>query len=59
MKNTEFWTEISEITVLGRIVINRNAKCGEDYFQPLMMKSLTAKGEQNLYNDVFKGAVYQ
>lgn len=54
--NTDFWNEISEITLLGGILINRNAQYGEDYFQPLMMKSITARGELSLYDNVFKRA---
>ena len=57
--NIEFWNEISEITLLGGIVINRNAQYGQDYFQPLMIQSMTAKGDRNLYNDVLKRAIYR
>lgn len=49
----DFWTDVSEITLLGGIIINRNAKSGEDYFQPLTMKYVNLKGEQTIFDDVF------
>uniref|UniRef100_A0A7S4SSF1 Limiting CO2-inducible protein B/C beta carbonyic anhydrase domain-containing protein n=2 Tax=Ditylum brightwellii TaxID=49249 RepID=A0A7S4SSF1_9STRA len=53
-----FWTKVSEITLLGGIVINRGhgeaARGGEDYFQPLMFKVLNEEGESDLYADVFR-----
>jgi len=52
-----FWSKISEITLLGGIVINRGhgsgTSGGEDFFQPLLMKTLSANGEVDLYEEVF------
>jgi len=52
-----FWSKVSEITIMGGIVINRGhgqgRKGGEDYFQPLMLKSFSSKGEDDIYKDVF------
>jgi len=55
-KRDGFWTRVSEITLLGGIVINRGHGVtggGQDYFQPLLMKSINAKGEIDLYRKVF------
>jgi len=52
-----FWDETTEVTLLGGIVINRGhgdgVPGGEDYYQPLMLKSLTKDGERDMYGDVF------
>ena len=52
-----FWTRISEITLLGGVVINRGHGSGtlggQDYFQPLVLKTLKAQGEDDLYAEVF------
>ena len=48
----DFWKNISEVTLLGGI-INRSALGGEDYFQPLAMKSMNSQGELSLYDEVF------
>ena len=52
-----FWGRVSEITLLGGIVINRGhgvgTPGGQDYFQPLLLKSISAKGEVDLYRKVF------
>ena len=48
----DFWKNISEVTLLGEI-INRSALGGEDYFQPLVMKSMNSQGELSLYDEVF------
>lgn len=51
-----FWDEVTEVTLLGGIVINRGhgAKVpgGEDFYQPLMLKSLTKEGESDIYGEV-------
>ncbi len=51
-----FWDETTEVTLLGGIVINRGhgdgVPGGEDYYQPLMLKSLTKDGESDIYGDV-------
>ena len=49
----DFWKNISEVTLLGGIIINRSALGGEDYFQPLVMKSMNSQGELSLYDEVF------
>ena len=52
-----FWTNISELTLLGGIVINRSYTSNrkdDDYFQPLMLTTLTAQGNQDLYSETFK-----
>lgn len=52
-----FWKNTSEVTLLGGIVVNRGhgqgTPGGEDFFQPLMLKSLTQAGETDLYGEVF------
>lgn len=56
----EFWTEVSEVALLGGIIINRNAKKsggGQDYFQPLMLKYVTEQGEQDALGEVFRDQV--
>ena len=53
----DFWSGVSEITLLGGIVVNRGhgegVQGGEDYYQPLMLKSLTKDGEVDSYGQVF------
>jgi len=53
----DFWGGVSEITLLGGIVVNRGhgegVPGGEDYYQPLMLKSLTKDGEVDSYGEVF------
>lgn len=52
-----FWKNTSEVTLLGGIVVNRGhgqgTPGGEDFFQPLMLKTLTQAGETDLYGEVF------
>mmetsp|Transcript_23076 Transcript_23076/g.49963 ORF Transcript_23076/g.49963 Transcript_23076/m.49963 type:complete len:363 (+) Transcript_23076:96-1184(+) len=55
----DFWSSVSEVTLLGGIVVNRGhgesfgIAGGEDYYQPLMLKSLTKDGESDVYGEVF------
>ena len=53
----DFWGSVSEVTLLGGIVVNRGhgegVPGGEDYYQPLMLKSLTKDGESHMYGEVF------
>jgi hypothetical protein len=55
----DFWKSVSEVTLLGGIVVNRGhgstpgVPGGEDFFQPLMLKSLTKDGESDIYGEVF------
>lgn len=52
-----FWQNVSEITLLGGIVINRGHGGGliggEDYFQPLQLTAINANGEIDMFNQVF------
>lgn len=48
-----FWEKVTEITLLGGIIINRSASEGEDCFQALSMKTLTATGESSIYDEAF------
>jgi hypothetical protein len=48
---SDFWNEISEVVLLGGVVVNRGA--GEDHFQPLTFESLTSKGVMGLYEKTF------
>lgn len=54
---SDFWGGVTEVTLLGGIVVNRGhgegVAGGEDFYQPLMLKSLTKDGETDLYGDVF------
>ena len=53
----DFWGSVSEVTLLGGIVVNRGhgegVPGGEDFYQPLMLKSLTKDGETDMYGEVF------
>lgn len=53
----DFWGSVSEVTLLGGIVVNRghggSVSGGEDFFQPLMLKSLMKDGESDVYGEVF------
>jgi hypothetical protein len=55
----DFWGSVSEVTLLGGIVVNRGhgdtpgVPGGEDFYQPLMLKSLTKDGESDIYGEVF------
>ena len=52
-----FWGKISEITLIGGIVINRGhgsgTEGGDDFFQPLTMKAFSKSGVTDLYGEVF------
>lgn len=52
-----FWDNVSEVTLLGGIVLNRGhgqgTPGGEDYFQPLQFKSLNKNGEIDMWYTVF------
>ena len=53
----DFWGGVTEVTLLGGIVVNRGhgegVPGGEDFYQPLMLKSLTKDGESDIYGEVF------
>lgn len=53
----DFWGSVTEVTLLGGIVVNRGhgegVPGGEDFYQPLMLKSLTKDGESDIYGVVF------
>lgn len=55
----DFWNGVSEVTLLGGVVVNRghgnitDVPGGEDYYQPLMLKALTKEGESDVYGEVF------
>ena len=52
-----FWDKISEVTLLGGIVINRGhgerLEGGDDLFQPLLLTTVAKNGETNIYQEVF------
>lgn len=48
-----FWGGISEIILLGGIVINKSYLQGDDYFQPLMLQALSAKGTKDLLSETY------
>jgi hypothetical protein len=52
-----FFDKVSEVTLLGGIVINRGhgngLVGGEDFFQPLQLTAITANGEIDMFNQVF------
>ena len=52
-----FWDKVSEITLLGGIVVNRGhgggLVGGEDYFQPLQLTAMNSSGEMDMFNQVF------
>ena len=56
-KGDGFWDRVTEVTMLGGIIINRGhgsgTEGGDDYFQPLTMKTLLKGTEVNLYDEVF------
>ena len=56
-KKSDFWDRVTEVTMMGGIVINRGhgsgTEGGDDYFQPLMMKTLVKGGDVDLYKEVF------
>ncbi len=56
-KKSNFWDRVTEVTMMGGIIINRGhggGESGDDYFQPLMMKTLVRGGEVvDLYGEVF------
>jgi hypothetical protein len=55
----DFWKGVTEVTLLGGVVVNRGhgnmtgVPGGEDYYQPLMLKTLTKEGENDVYGEVF------
>ena len=52
-----FFDKVSEVTLLGGIVINRGhgngLVGGEDFFQSLQLTAINANGEIDMYNQVF------
>jgi len=56
-KGNGFWDRVTEVTMIGGIIINRGhgsgTEGGDDYFQPLSMKTLVKGTELNLYGEVF------
>uniref|UniRef100_A0A7S2VZD4 Limiting CO2-inducible protein B/C beta carbonyic anhydrase domain-containing protein n=1 Tax=Eucampia antarctica TaxID=49252 RepID=A0A7S2VZD4_9STRA len=52
-----FWNQITEVTLLGGIVINRghgeNLEGGDDLFQPLLLTTVAKTGESNIYQQVY------
>lgn len=52
-----FWDKVSEITLLGGIVVNRGhgqgLVGGDDYFQPLQFKAINKFGEVDMWDQVF------
>ena len=52
-----FWDKCSEVTLLGGILVNRGHGDGliggDDLFQPLLLTTVAAAGETNIYGDVF------
>ena len=52
-----FWDKCSEVTLLGGILVNRGhgdgLVGGDDLFQPLLLTTVAAAGETNIYGDVF------
>jgi len=52
-----FWDKITEVTLLGGIIVNRGHGSGlvggDDYFQPLQFKSVNAEGEVDMWDQVF------
>ena len=56
-KNPKFWDSVTEVTLVGGIVINRGhgqgLVGGEDYFQPLQFKSVNKSGEVDMWDQVF------
>jgi hypothetical protein len=52
---TAFWSKISELTLLGGIVINRDyttTRKEDDYFQPLLLMRMNAQGTQDWLSEV-------
>jgi len=59
-RNDGFWDKVSEVTLLGGIVVNRGhgggLVGGEDFFQPLQLTCINANGEIDMFNQVFGDA---
>jgi len=57
MSKDGFWNKISEVTLLGGIVVNRGHGAGlvggDDYFQPLQFKAMNKNGEVDMWDQVF------
>lgn len=57
MVSDGFWSKISEVTLLGGIVVNRGHGSGlvggDDYFQPLQFKAMNRNGEVDMWDQVF------
>lgn len=57
-KSSNFWDSVTEVTLMGGIVVNRGhgtgTEGGDDFFKPMMMKTITKAGaEIDLYPEVF------
>lgn len=52
-KDPTFWSKVTEVAIVGGIVINRDPNAGEDYFQPLSFKGFDKDKEFDLYGEGF------
>ena len=56
-KRSDFWDQVKEVSLVGGIVVNKGhgsgTEGGDDFFQPLMMKTFIKGGEVDLYGQVF------
>jgi hypothetical protein len=61
-QDPHFWSTVTEIAVLGGIIVNRSDKgeeateALEDYFQPLMFQILNVEGSDDILSKTFSDA---
>jgi len=48
-----FWEKVTEVAIVGGVVINRDPNVGEDYFQPITFKGFEKDKEFDMYDEAF------
>ena len=60
-KKSGFWNCVSKVTLVGGVTINHGHIIGlvggKDFLQPLILNSLTANDEEDIYGEIFGDSI--